>query len=160
MRTILAVLAVATILLSGCTVFTDDVYRLQSGQWGSSAYGAVDHAIHEEFKAKFGEDRVFRADVEKKYNHWTSVSDIRAVGMEKYRVHVTAYPQLDADGHYEPVVIAKREVYTGSSYGMGRGGPTAMYSGKWTETNRERDLEAELANGIHARLRGANAGGE
>src|SRR5690606_8646216 len=104
-------------------------------------------------------DMPFRACVEWKYNHWTVVSDQRAYGLDKYRMRISAYPQLDADGRYEPVVVARKELYTGYSNGFGRGGPTAMYSGKWSEAGRDVALEAELANGISARLRGGNAGG-
>ena len=159
MKKVLAVLFVAAAFAaSGCTVFTDDIYKAQAGYYFSNEFDQVEAAIHDEFEARFGEVR--RADVEWKYNHWTSISEQRAIGLEKYRMRVSAYPQLDQDGHSEPVVIARQEVYTGSDYGMGRGGPTAMYSAKWTETHRDRDLEADLANAIHARLRAGNAGGE
>lgn len=157
MKKIFAVLAFAAVLMSGCTVFQDDVYKLQAGYYGSDAFDRTEDAIYEEFKARFGEGRVFRADIEWKYNHWTAISDVRAVGLDKFRMRISAYPQLETDGHYEAVVIARQEVYTGSS--MGRGGPTAMYSSKWTEAGRDVGLEAELANGISARLRNGNAGG-
>lgn len=155
----LFVAAVALIALSGCTVFQDDVYKLQAGYYGSDGYDAVEAAIYEEFSDRFGEENVFRADVEWKYNHWTVLSDQRAYGHDKYRSRVYAYPQLDQDGMYEPVVIVRDEVYTGGSYGFGRGGPTAMYSGKWSEAGRDSALEAELANGIYNRLKSREAGG-
>jgi hypothetical protein len=160
MRKTVALLAFAALMVStGCTVFSDDIYRFQAGYNGSSSFDNVEQAIHDEFESRFG-DAVFRADIEWKYNHWTAISNERAIGLEKYRMRVSAYPQLDQDGQYEAVVIARQEVYTGSSYGMGRGGPTAMYSSKWTETMRDRDLEADLSNAIHARMRAANAGGQ
>lgn len=160
MKPILTVFAIAAvIMLSGCTVFQDDIYKLQAGYYGSSAFDDVEGAIQAEFAERFGEDAPFRACVEWKYNHWTVVSDQRATGLDKYRMRISAYPQLDADGRYEPVVVARKEVYTGYSGGFGRGGPTAMYSNKWSEAGRDVALEASLANGISARVRGGNAGG-
>ncbi|MCC6464548.1 MAG: hypothetical protein IT463_04325 [Planctomycetes bacterium] len=164
MKRAVLLLAVAVAgLVSGCTMFQDDVYKLQAGYYASDSYDGVDNAIHDEFVAKFGKDYVFRADVEWKYNHWTTISDQKAVGHDKYRMRVYAYPQLGADGTYEPVVVARQEVYTGYST-SGRGGPTAMYSGKWSEAGRDVNLEAELANAIAKRLRapakGGNAGGK
>lgn len=141
----------AAFALSGCTFFQDDVYKLQAGYYASDDFGSVEQAIHDTFAEKFGEENVFRADVEWKYNNWTVVTDQFAFGHDKYRMRVTAYPQIDADGMYEPVVIAKQEVYTGAS-ATGRGGPTAMYSGKWSEAGRDVDLEVELANAIYNKL--------
>ncbi|MBX3459604.1 MAG: hypothetical protein KF696_06505 [Planctomycetes bacterium] len=159
MRTLLALAALAAVfVMSGCTVFQDDIYKMQAGYYFSGSFDAVDQAIHDEMVARFGKDRVFRADVEWKYEHWTAISDQKAVGLEKYRMRVSAYPQLGADGVYEPVVVAREEVYTGAS--TGRGGPTAMYSNKWTEAARNNELEVELANGIAARLRKSTAGGK
>ena len=137
--------------LSGCTFFQDDVYKLQAGYYASDDFSSVEQAIHDTFAEKFGEENVFRADVEWKYNNWTVISDQYAFGHDKYRTRVTAYPQLDADGMYEPVVIVKQEVYTGAS-ATGRGGPTAMYSGKWSEAGRDVDLEVELANAIYNKI--------
>ena len=157
-------IAVATaVMLSGCTFFQDDIYKAQAGYYFSDGYASVEDAIHEEFVARFGEGSVYRADVEWKYDHWTALSNQKAVGHDKYRLRVSAYPQIDADGNYEPVVVAKQEVYTGAS-ATGRGGPTAMYSGKWSEAGRDVELEANLANAIYARLRApatkSNAGGK
>jgi len=152
----------AAFALSGCTFFQDDVYKLQAGYYASDSFGGVEQAIHDTFADKFGEENVFRADVEWKYNNWTVVTDQYAYGHDKYRMRVTAYPQIDADGMYEPVVIARQEVYTGAS-ATGRGGPTAMYSNKWTEAGRDVDLEVELANEIYNRLhapKSSEAGGK
>lgn len=154
---LLAVVATA-LMLSGCTFFQDDIYKAQAGYYFSDGYASVEDAIHDEFVSRFGQGSVYRADVEWKYDHWTALSQQKAVGHEKYRMRVSAYPQIDADGNYEPVVVAKQEVYTGAS-ATGRGGPTAMYSNKWTEAGRDVKLEAELANAIYARLR-APASGE
>jgi hypothetical protein len=151
------VLAAMAFVVSGCTVFSDDVYKLQSGQYGS-AYKDVDHAIYLEFKERFGDGRVYRANLEANFDHWTSVSDQMARGQDRYRVRVSAYPNLDADGHYEPVVIARQEVYNGYSFGA-RGRPSANYSNKWLEIARDPELEAAIANGVYSRLRHANAGG-
>ncbi len=163
MRYFVLVACGAMFLLSGCTVFQDDVYKLQSGYYASGGYAAVEDAIYEEFSARYGKESVFRADVEWKYDHWTVVSEQRAIGLDKYRTRIYAYPQLDGDGRYEPVVIARQEVYTGASP-MGRGGPTANYSNKWSEAGRSVDLEADLANAIYARLQApkttGKAGGE
>ncbi|MCC7508835.1 MAG: hypothetical protein IT464_05640 [Planctomycetes bacterium] len=159
MKSLFAMFAVAAVfLMCGCTVFQDDIYKMQAGYYFSGSFDAVDTAIHDAMAEKFGKDRVFRANVEWKYEHWTAISDQRAIGLEKYRMRISAYPQLGADGVYEPVVVAREEVYTGSS--TGRGGPTAMYSNKWTEAGRDVELEAELANAVTARLRKANAGGK
>jgi hypothetical protein len=159
MKYILSIFALAAFAVSGCTFFQDDIYRAQAG-YHSSGYGLIEDAIHAEFSDRFGEDRPFRACVEWKYNHWTVISDQRAMGFDKHRVRISAYPQLGADGHYEPVVIARQEIYTGYSHGRGRGGPTAMYAGHWTEAGRAVDLEADIANGIYARLRAGSAGGQ
>jgi len=147
---LLAMLAgmLAALSLGACTVFTDDLYKAQAGYYGG--YGDVEDAIHDELVARFGEARVKRADVEWKYDHWTATSNQKAYGTEKYRTRVSAYPQLDQDGHYSPIVVVRREVYTG--YSSGRGGPTAMYSNMWTEVGRDTKLEAELANAIIARV--------
>lgn len=161
MKTIFALLAVfALVSLTGCTMFQDDIYKAQAGYYLSDGYDAVDAAIYNEFADRFGEGAVKRADVEWKYNHWTALSEQRAIGLDKYRVHVSAYPQIDGDGMYEPVVIVRKEAYTGSSYGFGRGGPTAMYSNKWREIGRDVHLEAELANAIYARLNNSQPSGE
>ena len=141
----------AAFALSGCTFFQDDVYKLQAGYYASDDFSSVESAIHDTFAEKFGKENVFRPDVEWKYNNWTVITDQYAFGHDKYRMRITAYPQLDADGMYEPVVIAKQEVYTGAS-ATGRGGPTAMYSGKWSEAGRDVDLEVELANAIYNKL--------
>lgn len=143
--------AAAFLALSGCTLFQDDVYKAQAGYYMSDNFASVEDAIHDEFAERFGKDAVFRPEVEWKYNNWTVISDQRAVGVDKYRTRITAYPQLDADGMYEPVVIVKQEVYTGYGYGS-RGGPTAMYSGKWSEAGRDVHLESELSNAIYNRL--------
>lgn len=157
MNKILALFAASALLsLSACTVFQDDIYKVQSGHYMSDSFDAVEAAIHDEFADRYGENNVYRADIEWQYNHWTVVGEQRAIGHDKYRVHISAYPQLDADGKYEPVVIVREEAYTGASYGYSRGGPTAMYSGKWSEIGRDASLEADLANSIYARL---NAGG-
>jgi hypothetical protein len=140
--------AIALFILGGCTVFTDDLYKAQAGYYGGADH--VDAAIHDEFVARFGENRVKRADVEWKYDHWTAISNQVAVGADKYRLRVSAYAQLDQDGHYSPIVVARRELYTG--YSSGRGGPTAMYSNMWSEIGRDVELEAELANAIIARM--------
>ena len=152
----------AAFALSGCTFFQDDVYKLQAGYYASDDFSSVEQAIHDTFAEKFGKEAVFRADVEWKYNNWTVVTDHYAFGHDKYRTRITAYPQLDADGMYEPVVIARQEVYTGYSP-TGRGGPTAMYSRKWSEAGRDVDLEVELANAIYSKLhapRSSEAGGK
>lgn len=159
MRTLFALAVLAAVFVTcGCTMFQDDVNKMQAGYYFSGSFEAVDQAIHEEMVARFGKERVFRADVEWKYNHWTAISDQKAIGLEKYRMRVSAYPQLGSDGVYEPVVVARQEAYTGAS--TGRGGPTAMYSNKWTEAGRDNELEAELANAIGARLRKSSAGGK
>jgi hypothetical protein len=151
----------AAFALPGCTFFQDDVYKLQAGYYASDDFSSVEQAIHDTFAERFGKENVFRPDVEWKYNNWTVVTRQHAFGHDKYRLRVTAYPQLDADGMYEPVVIARQEVYTG--YGTsGRGGPTAMYSNKWSEAGRDVELEAELANAIYDKLHpstNGNAGG-
>lgn len=149
-RALILLVAAATVMLSGCTFFQDDIYKVQAGYYGSSSFDGVDAAIHDEFVARFGKERVRRADIDWKHDHWTAISDQRARGSDKYRVHVSAYPQLGSDGHYEPIVIARQEIYTG--YSTGRGGPTAMYSNMWTEAGRDVDLEAKLANAIIKRL--------
>lgn len=156
--------AAATFVLGGCTFFQDDVYKLQAGS-ASDEYDAVENAIHDEFAARFGESRVKRADVEWKYDHWTAISNQRGMGLEKYRVRVSAWPQLDQDGHFSPIVVVRQEVYTGAS--SGRGGPTAMYSNMWSEAGRDVKLEADLANAINKRVDGptpppkaANGGGK
>lgn len=150
-KAVLLLAATAAIALSGCTMFQDDIYKAQAGHYMSDSFDSVEAAIHDEFAERFGKDVVFRPDVEWKYNNWTVISDQRAVGLEKYRTRITAYPQLDADGMYEPVVIVRQEYYSGYGYGA-RGGPTAMYSGKWSEAGRDVHLEAELANAIYNRL--------
>jgi hypothetical protein len=152
MRTVLMLFAVATAFaLSGCTFFQDDIYKAQAGYYWSGDFESVEEAIHDEFADRFGKEAVFRADVEWKYNNWTVISEQYAFGHDKYRTRITAYPQLDADGMYSPIVIAKQEVYTG--YGSsGRGGPTAMYSNMWTEAGRDIDLEVELSNAIYNRI--------
>jgi hypothetical protein len=150
-KAVLLLAATAALALSGCTMFQDDIYKAQAGYYLSDSFDSVEDAIHDEFAERFGKEAVFRPDVEWKYNNWTVISDQRAVGLDKYRMRITAYPQLDADGMYEPVVIARKEVYTGYGYGA-RGGPTAMYSGKWSEAGRDVHLEAELANAIYNRL--------
>lgn len=149
-RAVFLVAAVALLMLSGCTFFQDDIYKAQAGYYWSDSYAGVDAAIKEEFEARFGKERVKRADIEWKYDHWTAISNQKAIGFDKYRVRVSAYPQLGADGHYEAIVIARQEVYTGQS--SGRGGPTAMYSNMWTETGRDAGMEAELSNAIIKRL--------
>lgn len=141
----------AAFALSGCTMFQDDVYKAQAGYYMSDDFSSVEDAIHDEFADRFGKEAVFRPDVEWKYNNWTVISEQRAVGLDKYRTRVTAHPQIDADGQYEPVVIARKEVYTGYGYGS-TSGPTAMYSGKWTEAGRDVDLEVALSNAIYNRL--------
>jgi uncharacterized protein YkwD len=152
MRTVaLSVIVATACLLSGCTVFQDDIYKAQAGYYWSDDFSSVEQAIHDEFAERFGENAVFRADVEWKYNNWTVISEQRARGHDKYRTRVTAYPQLDADGMYSPIVIAKQEVYTGAS-ASGRGGPTAMYSNMWTEAGRDTELEVELSNAIYNRI--------
>lgn len=148
-RFVLLSAATLLVFLSGCTVFQDDLYKAQAGHYGG--YGGVDDAIHTEFVARFGEARVKRADVEWKYDHWTAISNQYAHGHDKYRTRVSAYAQIDQDGHYSPIVIARREIYTGYG-GSGRGGPSAMYSNMWTEAGRDIDLEAELANAIIQRM--------
>lgn len=162
MKRIALLLAVAAgFALSGCTMFQDDVYKLQAGYYASDSFAGVEDAIHAELSERFGKEAVFRPDVEWKYNNWTVVSNQRAVGHDKYRLRVTAYPQLDADGRYEPVVIAREEIYTGYGHGS-RGGPTAMYSNKWSEAGRDIELEAAIANGVYNRLHGggkSKAGG-
>lgn len=140
--------AVVLVSLGGCTFFTDDLYKAQSGVYGGG--DDCDKAIHDEFVARFGEGRVKRADVEAKYDHWTAISNQVAVGSDKYRLRVSAYAQLDQDGHFSPIVVARREVYTG--YSTGRGGPTAMYSNMWSEAGRDVKLEADLANAIIKRM--------
>lgn len=149
-RAVFLFAAVAMLMLSGCTFFQDDLYKAQAGYYWSDSYAGVDNAIKEEFVARFGKERVKRADIEWKYDHWTAISNQKAVGHDRYRVRVSAYPQLGSDGHYEPVVIARKQVYTGES--MGRGGPTAMYSNLWTEIGRDAGIEAELSNAIVKRL--------
>lgn len=150
-RAVFLVAAVALLMLSsGCTFFQDDIYKAQAGYYWSDSYAGVDDAIKEEFTARFGKDRVKRADIEWKYDHWTAISNQKAIGFDKYRVRVSAYPQLGADGHYEAIVVARKEVYTG--YSSGRGGPTAMYSNMWTEAGRDVGMEAELSNAILKRL--------
>ena len=141
----------AAVVLSGCTVFQDDIYKAQAGYYLSDDFSSVEAAIHDEFADRFGKDAVFRADVEWKYNNWTVVSNQYARGHDRYRMHITAYPQIDGDGQYEPVVIVQKQVYTGYGTG-GRGGPTAMYSNKWTEAGRDVYLEAELSNAIYNRI--------
>ncbi|MBX3473544.1 MAG: membrane lipoprotein lipid attachment site-containing protein [Planctomycetes bacterium] len=149
-RAVILFAAVALLTLSGCTMFQDDIYKAQAGYYLSDSYAGVDNAIKEEFVARFGKERVKRADVEWKYDHWTAISNQQAIGSDKYRTRVSAYPQLGADGHYEAIVVARREVYTG--YSSGRGGPTAMYSNMWTEAGRDVHVEAELSNAIIKRL--------
>jgi hypothetical protein len=151
-------LAAVAILSFGCTVFTDDLYKLQSGQYGSN-YASVDRAIYDEFAERFSDGRVYRANVESNFDHWTAVSAQWAMGHDRYRVRVTAYPNLDGDGQYEPVVIARQEIYAGQSYGA-RGRPSANYSNKWMEVGRDVDLEAAVANGVYNRMRTAAAGGQ
>jgi hypothetical protein len=152
MKSVALLVTVATAcLLSGCTFFQDDVYKAQAGHYWSDDFSSVEAAIHDELAERFGKEAVFRADVEWKYNNWTVISEQRARGHDKYRTRVTAYPQLDADGMYSPVVIAKQEVYTGASP-SGRGGPTAMYSNMWTEAGRDVELEVELSNAIYNRI--------
>ncbi|MEZ5993742.1 MAG: hypothetical protein R3E76_15520 [Planctomycetota bacterium] len=150
-RVALLIAVAAAFALSGCTFFQDDIYKVQAGHSLSDDFATVEGAIHDELAETFGKEAVFRPDVEWKYNNWTVVTDQRAIGLEKYRTRVMAYPQLDADGQYEPVVIARQEVYTGYGYGS-TAGPTAMYSGKWTEAGRDIDLEVKLSNGIYNRL--------
>ncbi|MCA8912535.1 MAG: hypothetical protein KDB82_12585 [Planctomycetes bacterium] len=161
-RVALLIAVAAAFALSGCTFFQDDVYKAQAGYYLSDDFGSVENAIHDELADRYGKEAVFRPDVEWKYNNWTVITEQRAVGLEKYRTRIMAYPQLDADGQYEPVVIARQEVYTGYGYGS-TAGPTAMYSGKWTEAGRDTTLEASLSNGIYTRLHpatDANAGGK
>ncbi|MBZ0136548.1 MAG: hypothetical protein K8I27_09265 [Planctomycetes bacterium] len=141
----------AAFALSGCTFFQDDIYKVQAGYYASDDFSSVEQAIHDTLAEKFGKENVFRPDIEWKYNNWTVVTNQTARGHDKYRLRVSAYPQLDADGMYEPVVVARQEVYTGYAT-SGRGGPTAMYSGKWSEAGRDSYLEAELANEIYAKL--------
>jgi hypothetical protein len=152
MKTAVLLCVVATAFaLSGCTFFQDDIYKAQAGYYWSDDFDSVEAAIHDEFADRFGEGAVFRADVEWKYNHWTVISEQYAMGHDKYRTRIYAYPQIDADGMYSPIVVAKQEVYTGASP-MGRGGPTAMYSNMWTEAGRDVDLEVELSNAIYNRI--------
>lgn len=152
MKRIAFLIAVAAAFaLSGCTFFQDDIYKVQAGHSMSDDFSSVEGAIHDELASRYGKESVFRPDVEWKYNNWTVVTNQRAVGLEKYRTRVMAYPQLDADGQYEPVVIARQEVYTGYGYGASSG-PTAMYSGKWTEAGRDVELEAAISNGVYNRL--------
>jgi hypothetical protein len=154
---LLMMVAAAAFLASGCTVFTDDLYMAQSGQYGAT-YRSVDRAIYDEFRDRFGDDRVFRADLEANFNHWTAISDQMVIGLERQRMRISAYPSLDADGQLETVVVARKEIYAGQSFGS-RGRPTANYANRWLEIGRDAALEAAIANGVNSRLREANAGG-
>jgi hypothetical protein len=156
-KLLMMMLVSAALFASGCTVFTDDLYKAQSGMYGDD-FHSVDRAIYDEFRERFGDERVFRADVEQSFNHWTAVSDQVVIGLERHRVRVSAYPSYDADGQFEPVVIARKEIYAGQSH-FARGRPSANYGNRWLEVGRDVDLEAAIANGVYSRLRHASAGG-
>ena len=156
-RALLLIAVAGAFVLSGCTVFQDDIYKLQAGQYGSSGFDKVDDAIGAEFKSRFGKEMVFRAEVEARYDNWTFISDEGAWGHERYRTRVFAYPQIDQDGHYHPVVVAKNEVYNGGSM-RANSGPKASYYGGWVEAGRDARLEVSLSNAITARVRKSGGG--
>ena len=158
MNRLLVLLAVVSALaLSGCTVFQDDIYKLQTGQYGAGGFDRVEDAIEAEFKSRFGKEMVFRAEVEARYDNWTFISDEGAWGHERYRTRVFAYPQIDQDGRYFPVVVAKNEFYNGASM-RANSGPKAMYYGGWVEAGRDVKLETSLSNAIAARVRKSGGG--
>lgn len=144
--------------LNGCTLFQDDVYRAQAGQ-SNDNHAEVDNAIKDALVAEFGAGNVFRADGEWQHQNWTAVSKQFAVGHDKYRMRVQAYPQLDQDDRYSPVVIASKEFYSGASYSVKRSGPKASQSRLWTEAGRDFDLETKLANDVMKRLGAAKTSG-
>lgn len=153
----------SVVALNGCTFFQDDIYRAQAGQFNDN-HAEVDKAIEAALVAEFGTGNVFRADGERKHQNWTAVSKQFTVGLDKYRLRVQAYPQLDQDDRYSPVIIASKEFYTGASYSAKRAGPRASQSRLWTEASRDIDLETKLANDVMARLGAArtsrSAGGQ
>ena len=97
------------------------------------------------------------AEVEARYDNWTFISDEGAWGHERYRTRVFAYPQIDQDGRYFPVVVAKNEFYNGASM-RANSGPKAMYYGGWVEAGRDVKLETSLSNAIAARVRKSGGG--
>ncbi|MHC4840259.1 MAG: hypothetical protein ACYTDT_04755 [Planctomycetota bacterium] len=147
------------IVLNGCTLFQDDLYKAQAGQHNDNQ-AAVDEAIKESLIAEFGKAAVFRSGGEWQHQQWTAISKQYAVGLDKYRMRVHAYPQLDQDDRFTPVVICSKEYYSGASASAQRAGPKASQSRLWTEAGRDYDLEAKLANDISARLTVGNAGGQ
>lgn len=145
--------------LSGCTFFQDDVYYAMDGVHGDE-YVKVDNAIRDAMVAKFGKDKVYLVDGhEQEFERWQYISPVRAVGLDKQRMRVDAYPRKNQDGFFEPLIIARWEVYTGSSYESRAGGHTLHGGRGWSEMSRDSKLEAELMNAADANLRKSAKGG-
>jgi hypothetical protein len=156
MKTLLIALALVSVVgVAGCTVFQDTVYQAQVETGG---HADVDRAIYDELAERYGAGSVSRANLEWRYDHWMAVSAERAVGLERYRVRVSAFAQRGMDGVAEPVVIARTEAYQGRSTGRARA--TASNRALWVETSRDAELEAAISRGIYNRLRAGQAGGE
>lgn len=158
-RFALLLAAFSAFALSGCTFFQDDVYRAMDGVHGDE-YVGVDNAIRDAMVAKFGKENVFLlAGHENEFERWQYISPVKAVGLDKQRMRVDAYPRKNADGFFEPLIIARWELYTGQSYSSSSGGHTLHGGRGWTEMSRDSKLEADLMNDADANLRKKSAKG-
>lgn len=149
-RLLICLAAFGVLALSGCTFFQDDVYYALDGVHGDD-YVTVDNAIRDAMVAKFGKENVFLLDGhEQQFERWQYISPVKAVGLDKQRLRVDAYPRKNADGFFEPLIVARHEVYTGQSYGEATGGHTLHGGRGWSEMSRDNKLEAELMNAATA----------
>lgn len=142
--------------LGACSFPTaDDIQTRDGAFWlDASQYNAVDDAVRAEMEAKFGAENVFFSNYpEEEFHRWVFEGPVKVVGLDKYRLRVEAYPKKERDGFYVPLVIARKEVYTGDSMDNRRGAHIQFGSTGYTEIGRDEVLEAELENAMNARLR-------
>ncbi|MCC6150262.1 MAG: hypothetical protein IT461_08440 [Planctomycetes bacterium] len=145
--------------LSGCTFFQDDVYYAMDGVNGDE-YVKVDNAIRDALVAKFGKENVFRLDGhEQEFERWQYISPVVNRGLDKQRMRVDAYPRKNQDGFFEPLIIARWEFYSASSYESRAGGHTLHGGRAWSEMSRDSKLETELMNAADANMRKSSKGG-
>ncbi len=144
--------------LSGCTFFQDDVYYAMDGVHGDE-YVSVDNAIRDALVAKFGKDNVFQLDGhEQEFERWQYISPVVNRGLDKQRMRVDAYPRKNQDGFFEPLIIARWEFYSASSYESRAGGHTLHGGRGWSEMSRDSKLETELLNAADANMRKGKKG--
>lgn len=155
-RFIVLVALAGSLALGACSFPLADDMNFRSGAFwvDSRQWKAVDGAIRAEMEERFGADRVYLSEYpEREFHRWVYEGPVRAIGLEKYRLRVEAYPKKDRDGWYMPLIIARQEVYNAQSMSNKRGAHKDFENTGYLEIGRDNKLEAAIENAVLDRLR-------